>query len=351
LKYLTQALAGLTAFALLGACASGESESEVRAPPVATAPVVARDLEDCIDASGELVARLQTTLAAVVSGRVTRILREEGDAIALGEVVIEIDPERRRLEHEAAKARLAKADASLENERREVQRVRTLHDRDIASKAQLDTAETALKLAVAGAAAERAELGVSQRALDDANVAAPFAGLLARRFHVSEIDSGRVRVGQKVELSVAPYPDRIFEASVAVVSPTIDSESRTLRVKAVLPNPDGLLRPGLFAHADLGVSVRRGVALVPEEAVLQRSDGSVLFAMREGNRVERRVVKTGRFHEGSVEILEGVAPGDVVVTRGHTGLVDGSTVRVVAGPASAPQAGLAHRGEPLRGTL
>jgi len=161
---------------------------------------------------------------------------------------------------------------------------------------------------------------------------------------VSEVDSGRVRKGQQVAVSVAPYPDREFEAVVDVVSPTIDPDTRTLRVRATLANPDGALRPGLFARADLGVALRRGVVLVPEEAVLERSDGAVVFALGGEGRVERRRVRTGSFHAEGIEILEGVGPGETIVVRGHTNLVDGAQVRVTQAPG-ASRDGVARSGE------
>jgi membrane fusion protein (multidrug efflux system) len=167
-------------------------------------------------------------------------------------------------------------------------------------------------------------------------------------FHLAEVDSGRVAVGQQVKVTVAPYPEEVFVATVTVVYPTIDPESRTLRVKAILANPGGRLRPGLFARADLGVRVRRGVPMVPEEVILQRSDGSVVFRVVAGERVERRVVTIGEFRDGRVEVRSGLDVGDVVVTRGHTDLVDGAVVRVSA-PANS-KAKLANRtGDPPLG--
>jgi membrane fusion protein (multidrug efflux system) len=366
----TQLAARLAAAFALLACEAPDPAPAVRAPVVATARVVAVDLEERIGASGELVARRQATLTAEVSGRVTAVRHIEGEPVQAGDVVLEIDRERRLLELDAAQARVAKALASLERQQRETERMRTLHESNVASVSRLEVAETDLKLAEASAAAERAQLGVAQRALADASVKAPFDGKLGRRhanvgqfvqvgtplfeivslgpievvFHVSEIDSARASVGQKVDVTVAPYPDRIFEAVVISVSPTIDSDTRTLRVKALLPNGDGSLRPGLFAHTDLGVAVRRGVTFVPEEAVLQRAEGAVIFTLDEGSHVQRRIVTIGAFHEGSVEIVEGVAPGEIVVTRGQTGLVDGSLVRVSSGPVGARDAGLASTG-------
>jgi membrane fusion protein (multidrug efflux system) len=296
---------------------------------------------------------------------VTRVVLEEGAAVVAGSTIVEIDPERHALALDEARARTVQAEARLAKERRETDRVRTLHQSRVASQSQLDGAETALALAVADATVARAQLGVARRAVADASVMAPFAGLLARRhvnvgefvqpgaplfdlvsldpidvvFSLAEIDSSRVALGQPVAVRVAPWPDRVFEARVAVVSPTIDPTTRTLRVKATLPNPDGLLRPGLFARADLGVALRRGVALVPSEAVLQRASGPVVFVVGSGDVVLRREVALGPFHRDAVEVLSGLAPGEVVVTRGHAGLVDGAAVRVTerAGPPGASE--------------
>jgi membrane fusion protein (multidrug efflux system) len=363
-------LAGITALAVAIGCSDEVEAPPLQAPPVATAPVRALDLEESIRVSGELVARLHTSLSAEVSGRVTRVALEEGDAVEPGTPIVEIDPERRKLEVETARAQAAQASATLQKEQRELARVRTLHESAIASQSRLDAAETAVALARAGAEAARARHGVAERALSDASVAAPFAGLLARRhvnvgefvqpgtplfdlvsldpidvvFRVAEVDSGRVHKGQIVLVSVAPYPDREFEAIVDVVSPTIDTDTRTLRVRATLANPDGMLRPGLFARADLGVDLRRDVVLVPEEAVLERSDGSVVFALGAEGRVERRRVRTGGFHAQGIEILEGVTPGETVVVRGHTNLVDGAAVRVPQAPGASRDAGVARSG-------
>lgn len=359
----------LPALALLASTACGQSvkPNEVKAPAVGVARVESHDLQERISASGELVARLETTVSAEVSGRVTEILRTEGQSVTAGEVVLEIDPQRRELETAAARARAAKAMASLEKERREARRMRTLHEQNVASDQGLEAAETALELAVANVAAERAQLGVAERAAADASVSAPFDGLVARRlvnvgqfvqvgtplvelvsldpieviFHVAEIDSGRVAIGQQLDVTVAPYPDRTFEAVVDVISPTIDTQARTLRVKASLPNPDGALRPGLFARASLDVAERKGVLLVPEEAVLQRADGSVLFALLPDNRVERRVVRIGSFHDGQIEIVEGAHAGESVVVRGHAALVDGAVVRVTERSGNSDEAVLA----------
>jgi len=130
-----------------------------------------------------------------------------------------------------------------------------------------------------------------------------------------------------------------------MISPRIDPRSRTLRVKARIENCETRLRPGLFARADLGVSERPAVPMVPESAILQRSDGSIAFRMVGTDQVERLVLDTGTIRDGYVEVVSGLAAGDLIVVRGHARLVDGSRVdvrtkagepAVAAAPAAAP---------------
>jgi membrane fusion protein (multidrug efflux system) len=344
-------LASSLAFA---ACDPGPGEQVIARPPVAIAPVEVHRIADRILVTGELLAVNEASVATEVDGRVTSILVEEGASVEAGDIVFEIDRERRQLELEDAQARLEQARARFEQEENEAQRIRQLHSSATASDARLDDAEAELRLARSQVAAARAGLGLAERAFRKASVTAPFSGIVARRhvsegefiergkeifdlvsfdpveieFHVSERDSGRIEMGQPLDVRVASWPDEVFRATVTMISPRIDPRSRTLRVKARIANQDGKLRPGLFARADLGLSERFGVAMVPEGAILQRADGSVIFRMVGADRVERIVVTTGAFRDGRVEIVGGVGAGDVVVVRGHARLVDGASVDV-----------------------
>jgi membrane fusion protein (multidrug efflux system) len=326
--------------------------SSVAAPPVMVARVEAHRVVEQIQAAGDLIAKEEATVSTEVGGIVTEILLDEGEAVEEGAVVLEIDPERRELELRSRQAGVARAEAGLREQERETQRIETLGSRDIASQAQRDEAENQLQRARSELAEARAQLGLAQRALRDASVSAPFPGLIALRyvsqgefvspgqklfdlvaldpieieFRLAEVDSARVAIGGEIDVRVAPHPGEVFRASVSVISPRIDAATRTLRVKGILANPDGRLRPGLFARVDLGVSDREGVAMIPEDAVLQRADGSVAFRLVDGNRVQRRVLTTGLYQGGYVEVIEGLEIGDLVVVRGHMALVDGGVV-------------------------
>lgn len=334
------------------ACGGGDAPVSVSAQPVVMASVELVDLAERISATGELQAQDHAAIAAEVPGQVTDVRLEEGQPVLAGEVVLEIDPQKRELDVANARAGLAEAAAALHEQERAHERWKSLHEQNIAADARMDEVHTALLSARSRHEAARAQLGVAERALRDASVRAPFAGFVARRqvsrgeyvqvgqtlfevvaldpieveFHIAERDSARVAPAQTVTLSVEPYPDETFQGAVSVVSPMIDAKTRTLRVEARVANPDGRLRPGLFARVDLGVALRKGVLMVPEEAVLQRADGEVVFRAGADHRVQRVNVTTGAHRDGRVVVDSGLGAGDLVVTRGQAGLSDGVLV-------------------------
>jgi membrane fusion protein (multidrug efflux system) len=351
---MTWKLAGAAVFGALVAlgCGAEAPPEQALARPVVVVPVTVETVEERIEATGELDAKERAQVASEVDGVVTDLAVDEGDRVEEGALLLAVDPEKRALMAANVRAMHRDAQATLAEAEREAARIRKLHTSGIASDAALDKVETGLSRARSRVEATRAELGVAERAVRDANVRAPFGGWIARRdvsrgeyvrpgqslfelvaldpieveFSVSERDSARVAIGQRVQVRVAPYPEESFQGVVTVISPTLDAKTRTLRVKAQIANADGRLRPGLFARADLGIARREGALLVPEEAVLQRADGEVVFVVTADDTARRVLVKTGLQHEGKIEIVQGVAAQDQVVVRGHAVLVDGVPV-------------------------
>jgi membrane fusion protein (multidrug efflux system) len=343
---------GVLGLVLLAGCGAEEDSSEGKAFPVTVSRVESIFLTEKIEATGELRAKEHAEIASEVVGRVTEILIDEGVRVEAGAEVLTIDPERHTLERDSARAIVAEARESLEEAEREVKRLRNLRKESVASATQLEQAETELKRSRARLLAARSKMGMMERALSDARVTAPFGGYIAKRmvsrgeyvqqgtklfelvsldpieveFSVTEVESGRVALGQSVDVTMAPFPGETFVATVTFVSPTIDTRTRTLRVKAQLDNAHGRFKPGLFAKIDLGVSQRDDVAMIPEDAVLQRADGMVVFRAVADSRVERVIVETGVHHDGMVEITRGLSPDDVIVARGQAWLADGQKV-------------------------
>jgi membrane fusion protein (multidrug efflux system) len=339
--------------AWLTACSEDDETAASAGPtPVTVVRLSAEAIEIRIEATGQLVAKERAEVAAEVSGQITEVAVEEGGAVKEGELILTTDPERRRLERASAVAVRDEARAAVRESERDFNRRKELHERNVASQTQLDQSETELTLAKSRLNAAEAQLGVADRAVRDATVRAPFSGLIAARFvsrgeyvtagqklfelvsldpievefRLTEADSGRVALDQKVEVRVASNPNDVFYGEVTVIAPVIDEKSRTLRVKAQIENSDGRLRPGLFARIDLGLDTRENAVLVPEEAILQRADGSVVFRATPDGRVERVVIETGVVRDGRVEVTRGLAAGDHIVTRGQFRLTDGQVV-------------------------
>jgi membrane fusion protein (multidrug efflux system) len=362
--------------ALSAAGCGGDAEVVAEAGrPVAVQRVDVATLEERIEGSGQLLAKERAEIASEVDGVVTELLVDEGDPVEAGRLLLAIDPEKHGLSVRNARAQLTDAQAALDEAKREYDRVLVLHEKGIASDATRDQRATSLARARSQVEAARAGYGVAERALRDASVRAPFAGWVARRsvsrgeyvrpgqvlfelvaldpieveFTVTERDSARVHIGQRVRVTVAPYPDEGFEGEVSVISPIVDPKTRTLRVKARIANADGRLRPGLFARTDLGIAERPGALLVPEQAVLQRADGEVVFVATSDDVARRVVVKTGLHRDGKVEIVEGLDPDDEVIVRGHAALVDGSPIARPdpAGVAADDQSNVTAEGAPV----
>ena len=372
-------IVALAALVCLVGCGSTETETALEAPRVLVASVITEDYEERIEASGELEAKDRASIASEVAGAVTEIAVDEGDPVEAGALLLAIDPEKRELEVANARAMLQESAAALAEAERDAERVRRLHAQGIASEANLDAAETGLARARSRHAASRAQLGVSDRALRDASVRAPFAGIVARRevsrgeyvtpgqvlfeivsldpieleFNLAERDSARVKLGQPVRVTVAPFPGETFLGNVSVISPVLDARTRTLRVKARIDNADGRLRPGLFARADLGVAQRPGLLWVPEEAILLRAQGQIVWVVDGQDRVRKVLVEAG-IHDGErVEVVSGLGPADEIVVRGHAGLQDGIVVsrRSTEGAPAGSGVDLASDAEEAAGAL
>ena len=356
----------------LSGCGEEEVAVEELLPAVSVYRVEARDLNEEIRASGELRARSHTMIAAEVSGRVTELAVDEGGHVEAGAIVLEIDPERRKLDLAAAQARLSQARANFRKERSQTKRIRELRSQNVSSIQQLEEAETALALAESAVRAEDAAVGVATRAVNDSSVSAPFAGVVARRsvevgefvqpgtelfelvsldpleaiFSLTELDTERVREGQRVKISVGAFSNRTFQGVVTFVAPTVEPTTRTLRIKAEVDNADAALRPGLFARVSLGVARRENVLMVPAEALIQRAGGASVYRVIDGDRVERIRVETGATSQDLVEIRGEIREGDQIVRRGHGGLADGMVVVVKqAAPPPIATAGPEQRGQ------
>ena len=152
-------------------------------------------------------------------------------------------------------------------------------------------------------------------------------------FSVPELQQSAVEAARSVELVADALPGEIFTATISALNPVIDVNGRALQVRAELDNSEMKLRPGLLVRVTVKGPEREAV-LVPESAIVQRGEGALVYVVAD-NKVRQVRVTLGKRLEGKVEVREGVAAGDMVVTAGNSRLSDGAEVEVVSAAAAA----------------
>jgi membrane fusion protein (multidrug efflux system) len=330
---------------------SGSGGGAQSAPVVVeTHTVQTRALADDVSAVGSLVSNESVVLRPEVSGRIEAIRFRDGETVRRGAVLVELDSAVERAELQQARANLTLAESNF-------RRTQDLFGRKFVSQSSLDDARAKLEVARAGLALAQARLARMQ-------IRAPFDGVVGIRsvspgdfvqdgdelinlediatlkldFRLPELYLDRVRPGQALELSSDVLPGEIHAATVEAIDPLVDAQGRAVRLRASLRNPDMRLRPGVFARVRLILAERAEVPVVPEAALVP-APGNVQFVYRvEEGKVRRVIVTTGQRRDAMVEVVDGLAPGAVVVTAGQLKLRDGAAVTVAAAPAGVARA-------------
>ncbi len=133
---------------------------------------------------------------------------------------------------------------------------------------------------------------------------------------VREIDAPRVEIGQEIEVRVLALPGRVFKAKLTAVGSAVDPVTRRVPVRATIENPDGKLKPQMFANFSIITSGESDALAVPEEAVVREGEAARVWVVQGANDLALREIHTGRINNGMVEVLDGLKPGDKIVTRG-----------------------------------
>ena len=332
--------------------AGGGSGGGAQAAPIVveTHTVQTRALADDVSAVGSLVSNESVVLRPEVSGRIETIRFRDGETVRRGAVLVELDSAVERAELQQARASLTLAESNF-------RRTQDLFGRKFVSQSSLDDARAKLEVARAGLALAQARLARMQ-------IRAPFDGVVGIRsvspgdfvqdgdalinlediatlkldFRLPELYLDRVRPGQALELSSDVLPGEVHSATVEAIDPLVDAQGRAVRLRASLVNPDMRLRPGVFARVRLILAERAEVPVVPEAALVP-APGNTQFVYRvEDGKVQRVSVTTGQRRDAMVEVVDGLAPGAVVVTAGQLKLRDGAAVKVAASPAGVARA-------------
>jgi len=323
-------------------------------PPIAVSAAQAeqQSWQERLPAIGSLTAHLGISLTAEVHGSVREVLFKSGEKVSKGQPLLQLDDAVER-------ATLAAAEADMGLSRVEFERIRTLLNKKLASQSDFDRQSAQLQRNSATVAQLKAllakkrilapfggTLGIRQVDVGDfLNAGAPITTLqdlsmLYADFFLPEQTVPKLAVGQKIQLEVAAWPGQVFAGTLTAISPKVDETTRTVQVRASLPNPDEKLLPGMFANLQVLLPEVPQRIVVPETAITYSLYGNSVYvivekagetAQVEKERVvERRFIKTGARRGGKVVVLEGLAGGEQVVTSGQLKLDNGARVAIAA---------------------
>lgn len=309
-------------------------------PGVIVAEATAVDFPLVVEALGNARANESIEVRPRISSTVTAIRFADGQHVNVGDILIE-------LEDAALRAAVAEAKADLVDSQSKYQRAKELYGSQVISDAQMESL-------MAQRDADQAALDATEARLAESVVRAPFSGRVGLRrislgslvgpstvvttlddtdtikldFDVPETALARVAVGLRVVARSAAWPDSTFVGKVQSVDTRVDPVSRTVTVRALIPNPQGLLRPGMFLTVNL---LRENIIalMIPEQAIMPEQSRQFVLVVDGNEIVEKREVQVGRRRPGYVEVLRGLSAGDLVIAEGTQKAKPGNSVTVV----------------------
>lgn len=352
-------IVALAILALVGAAGCRDSEAGADSEPglapvltVAVAPAAMHSLERTAQVQGALFPRQQTTISSDVAGAVVAVLADLGDQVKQGQVLMRIDPREYQLRVGSAQAALDQARARMANAKADYERISELRRQGLIAPQQFDRTSAALQVDKADVESAQKALALARKVLNDTFIRAPFAGAVQKRmaslgeyvmpgkqlYDLIAVDPIKLhcaiperfvplaKVGMPVKVTIDARPGVIFTGQITRIAPALDPTSRTLLVEAEVPNPNGALKPGFFAHVTIDLGRDRAL-FAPTSAIMRYAGVARVFVVRDGV-AHSREVETGVTKGDLTEIISGLKPGERVITTDVDRLADG--VKVVA---------------------
>ncbi len=337
-------LMALLTAGLLGACADDAATNSrgggwSQAPKVVARTVALKPMFDEIEALGTVRANESIEIRPRIASLVEDIYFEEGQLISAGDLLVE-------LENSEIVAGLAVAEASLSESRSLYNRSKSLAETQAISASNLEQLLAQVKV-------DEAEVEAARARLANTRILSPFSGRVGLRrvspgsfvdtgtvittlddisqikldFSVPELFLTVLSEGMKITAHSSVYPERAFVGSVQSIDTRLDPVARAVQVRAIIPNPDAALRPGMFMTVDLQRD-RGELLLAPEQAIVPEGSRQYVFVVTDGL-AEKRPVELGRRIPGYVVISSGLSPGETVVTEGTHKVRDGTQVELL----------------------
>ncbi len=330
---------------------TAKAEDAATAPiHVDMADVTVIEAPTALRLTGSLRGRKEADLAANASGRVLRTFVERGDEVKEGMVVAQLDTSNAALSLQEARVQVRSSKTQEDINIADCARFEQLWQKGAISAAEHDQTTAKCKTAPISREVAQARENIASKNVGDGAIRAPFTGVVSERYievgeyvqasskvlsmvqsgdlrlelTVPEANVANVKVGADVSFTVAAYPDKTFHGTVRYVSAAVRETTRDLVCEAVVPNPDKLLRPGMFADASLATGIEN-LPSIPLSAVFERQDKKRVYAVADG-RLQERVLQVGPEVNGRLTVHNGVKAGDKVVSKNLAGLTNGAKV-------------------------
>jgi len=319
---------------------NGKKE-EVLVVPVEVAAVINGDIAAYFTGTAMVEAEEETEVVAKVGGVIEKIMVEEGDYVEAGDILAKVDDEKISVQLAQAKANLNKLESTYDRNKNlhkknlvsteEFQEVQYEYEHQKATYdlAELDLKYTSITTPISGIVAERlikvGNMILPNQAVFRVTGLNPLIAVL----HIPERQMGKLRVGLKTQLMIDAMERTELKGRIKRISPVIDPETGTVKVTVEVNDPSRKLRPGMFARIKIIYDVHANSILLPKDAVMSEDRESAVFVVRDSLAI-RQSIRIGYINTSYVEVLEGLVPGDTVVTTGKGSLKDSTRVDIVS---------------------
>lgn len=327
---------------------------------IAKAQSIALDVTE--DTLGTLEALIDPKIGAEVAGRVTAVSAHAGDRVKKGQRLAELDASDFQIQSRSDTAEIARLEALVAQADRFAERQQSLVAKGFISQNGADDSIAQRNALRAQLATAEARSGATRNNLGRTTVVAPVDGIVETqivspgdyvkvgdplfrlvsnrvlRAHLPfpEAAAARIRAGQPVRLELPHLPGKFLRGTVEDVKPTVNEASRALDVLVRIDN-DGSLLSGGTVNASIVTGRKPAAVVVPEQSVVLRPVGKVVYVVKDG-KASQRIVEAGLKRDGRIEIVKGLADGESVVEDGAGFLTDGAAVAIKASPAHQPDA-------------
>jgi membrane fusion protein (multidrug efflux system) len=329
--------------------------------PVTLSTVTSMDVNHTIDQVGTLEANETVMVKSEALGKIKKILFEEGKQVAEGELLVKLDDAKIKAEIGSIKSRIVQYQAELVNTKRNVLRNEDLLKDGVINQKAYDDITTKRQVGEALLNEAQANLALAQEQLNDTSITSPFQGFTSERFvsvgdfigvgdpivkivqtdplklafRIPEKYVPSITTEKQVEVTLDAYPGKIFSGSIYFVSPDIATATRTLLVKAMVPNRDNHLSPGMFANVAVKIEVHPDALVVPWDTLVVKEDEIYLFRVDSG-KAQKVPVKVLLVFDRKAEVEGDLTPGTRVVREGKFSIRDGDTVKEIAPATTDP---------------